>query len=83
MELLQLSGIQILASDLKGEKKIQELDLTMPTAFVVGSEDEGVSPHLLRRADQHFIIPQIGTTDSFNVSVAAGIMLYEVIRQRG
>jgi 23S rRNA (guanosine2251-2'-O)-methyltransferase len=83
MELLQLSGIQIVASDLRGEKKIQELDLTMPTAFVIGSEDEGVSPHLLRRADHRFIIPQIGTTDSFNVSVAAGIMLYEVMRQRG
>ncbi|MFK7807555.1 MAG: 23S rRNA (guanosine(2251)-2'-O)-methyltransferase RlmB [Saprospiraceae bacterium] len=82
VEFLQLSGIQVLASDLRGEKKIQELDLIGPTAYLIGSEDEGVSPHLLRKADECFIIPQIGTTDSFNVSVATGIMLYEAVRQR-
>ena len=83
VEFLQLSGIQVLASDLRGEKKIQELDLVGPTAFLIGSEDDGVSPHLLRRSDECFIIPQTGSTDSFNVSVASGIMLYEVLRQRG
>jgi len=83
VEFLQLSGIQVLASDLRGQKKIQELDLKGPTAYIIGAEDEGVSPHLLRKADECFIIPQTGTTDSLNVSVAAGIMLYEVLRQRG
>jgi 23S rRNA (guanosine2251-2'-O)-methyltransferase len=83
VEFLQLSGIQVLASDLRGTKKIQELDLTGPTAYIIGAEDEGVSPHLLRKADDCFIIPQIGTTDSLNVAVATGIMLYEVVRQRG
>ncbi|MCB0684104.1 MAG: 23S rRNA (guanosine(2251)-2'-O)-methyltransferase RlmB, partial [Saprospiraceae bacterium] len=50
---------------------------------IVGAEGEGVSEPILRAADEHFWIPQRGTTDSFNVSVAAGIMLYEVMRQRG
>lgn len=82
MEFLQLSGIQVFASDLRGEKKIQELDLAGPIAYIIGSEDEGVSPHLLRKSDECFIIPQRGTTDSLNVSVATGIMLYEALRQR-
>jgi len=82
VEYLQLSGIQILASSLKGEKKLFELDLKVPTAFIIGSEGDGVSPALLRKADEQFIIPQLGETDSLNVSVATGIMLYEVMRQR-
>ncbi len=82
IEYLQLSGIQILASSLKGEKKLFDLDLTVPTAFIIGSEGEGVNAALLRKADEQFIIPQLGETDSLNVSVATGIMLYEVMRQR-
>lgn len=83
MDYLQLSGIQTFASDLKASKKIFELDLTQPVAMVIGSEDEGVSRAILNRVSQNFIIPQRGETDSFNVSVATGIMLYEVMRQRG
>ncbi len=82
VEYLQLSGIQVLASSLRGEVKLYDLDLTLPTAFIIGSEGEGVSPALLRKSDQQFIIPQAGETDSLNVSVATGIMLYEVMRQR-
>ncbi len=82
IEFLQLSGLRVLASDLKGEKYIFEMDFTGPLALVVGSEDKGVSPAVSRQADECFIIPQRGETDSFNVSVAAGIMLYEVMRQR-
>jgi 23S rRNA (guanosine2251-2'-O)-methyltransferase len=82
IEFLQNSGIQVVASDLTGKKKIFELDFTLPTAIVLGSEGEGVSEGVLRKVNERFIIPQIGTTDSFNVSVAAGIMLYETMRQR-
>jgi len=82
IEFLQLSGIQIVASSLRAEKKLYELDLTVPTAFIIGSEGEGVSQALLRKADEQFIIPQLGETDSLNVSVATGIMMYEVMRQR-
>ena len=82
IELLQQSGIQVLVSDLKADKPIYELDLLGPIALVVGSEDMGISTAVAQRADERFIIPQEGTTDSFNVSVAAGIMLYETMRQR-
>jgi 23S rRNA (guanosine2251-2'-O)-methyltransferase len=82
IETLQMSGIQVLASSLKAEKMIFNFDLTAPVALIVGSEGDGISTGVERKADELFIIPQVGTTDSFNVSVAAGIMLYEVMRQR-
>lgn len=82
IEFLQNSGVQVVASDLTGRKKIMEIDFTLPTAIVLGSEGEGVSNAVLRKVNERFIIPQVGQTDSFNVSVAAGIMLYETVRQR-
>lgn len=82
VEYLKLSGIKILASDLRSNQTITKLDLTMPLALVIGSEGEGISESLLRLADERFVIPQRGTVDSLNVSVATGIMLYEVVRQR-
>lgn len=82
LEYLQQSGIQLLASDLHATKMIYELDLTAPAAFLLGAEGEGISEALATRADERFRIPQVGVTDSFNVSVAAGIMLYETLRQR-
>ena len=83
IETLQLSGVQVIASDLQAKKIVYDLDLTVPMAIVIGSEGKGVSSAVLQKVDQRFIIPQKGTTDSFNVSVAAGIILYEVMRQRG
>lgn len=82
VELLQMSGIEVFASDLKGKKQLGELDLTGPAAIVMGAEDEGVSHSILNKSER-FIIPQKGKTDSYNVSVAAGMILYEVMRQRG
>jgi 23S rRNA (guanosine2251-2'-O)-methyltransferase len=82
VELLQNSGIQVFASDLKGKKYLFDLDLKVPVALVLGSEDEGVQLAILSKVTERFAIPQKGETDSFNVSVAAGIMLYEVLRQR-
>ena len=82
IRFLQLSGIQVLASDLKAQLPIFKLDMNLPTALIIGSEGKGISPAILRQANKTFIIPQKGTTDSFNVSVATGIMLYEVMRQR-
>jgi len=82
IEFCHMSGIQTLASDLQGEAPLHKLDLTVPTAFVVGSEGDGVSQGVLRRVNQSFIIPQIGQTDSLNVSVASGIMMYEAMKQR-
>ncbi len=83
IEILRLSGVHVVASDLQADKMVYELDLTNPLAIVIGSEGKGVSSAVLQKVDQQFIIPQKGTTDSFNVSVATGIILYEVMRQRG
>ena len=82
IEELQLSGVQVLASDLKANVPIMKMDMSLPTTLVLGAEGEGISKAVLKAVDKHFIIPQTSTTDSFNVSVATGIMLYEVSRQR-
>lgn len=82
VEYLQLSGIRVFASDLQATTPIYNMDFKQPTGILIGSEGDGVTQALLRAADESFIIPQIGTSDSYNVSVAAGIMLYEVMRQR-
>jgi len=81
-KLLQASGVRIAASHLAGESLLEEVDLTGPTALILGAEGRGVSRELIRAADVGFRIPQAGQMNSFNVSVAAGIMLYEAMRQR-
>lgn len=82
IEYLQGSGIVIASSSLRAKKNVFDVDLTTPLALVLGSEDNGISSTVAKMSDELFIIPQQGTTDSFNVSVAAGIMLYECTRQR-
>ena len=82
LDYLGSSGVRIVSSDLKATKKLFEIDFTLPTAILIGSEDEGVNPNFLRRSDETFMIPQAGQTDSLNVSVATGIILYEVVKQR-
>ncbi len=82
LDFLVLNGVQIIAADLSGKKYLHEIDLTLPTAIVMGAEDEGVRPHILRKTNEVFKIPMHGKTDSFNVSVATGIILYETIKQR-
>ncbi len=82
VEEFKLNGVRVLASILDGSKMLYDCDLSGPTALVLGSEDKGVSSKLRALIDDSFIIPQKGKGNSFNVSVAAGIMLYEVGRQR-
>jgi 23S rRNA (guanosine2251-2'-O)-methyltransferase len=83
VDFLKLSGVQVFASSLKAGKKLAELDLQQPLAFVLGAEGQGISMAIERASSEVFIIPQKGQTDSLNVSVAAGMMLYECMRQRG
>lgn len=83
LEMLEMSGIVPFASNLGAKKMVYEVDFTQPTAIIMGSEGKGVSREILKKIENQFIIPQVGTTDSFNVSVATGIILYEVMRQRG
>ncbi|HXL00103.1 MAG TPA: 23S rRNA (guanosine(2251)-2'-O)-methyltransferase RlmB [Dysgonamonadaceae bacterium] len=79
---LKNSGIKVVVADEKAEKDYTESDFLLPTAIVMGSEDKGVSTEILRICDEWIGIPQFGTIGSLNVSVAAGILIYEVIRQR-
>ena len=80
---LQLNGIKVVGASLQAKTPLYNMDLQVPTAIVLGSEGRGISHDLSKLLDDQFLIPQVGTIDSFNVSVAAGITLYEVLRQRG
>jgi len=82
VEFLQLSGIQVLGLTEKAKENIHECDLTIPTALILGSEGEGISNSLLRKADHLVAISMSGSIASLNISVAAGIGMYEVQRQR-
>jgi 23S rRNA (guanosine2251-2'-O)-methyltransferase len=81
-ETCKLNGIRILGSDAHGGKLLQDCDWRLPSVVVMGSEDKGVQPALAAAADGSFRIPMAGSFDSFNVSVAAGIILYEAAKQR-
>ncbi|MEL7159850.1 MAG: 23S rRNA (guanosine(2251)-2'-O)-methyltransferase RlmB [Bacteroidota bacterium] len=82
IELLRMSGVKVIASDLKADKYLAELDLNEPLCIVMGAEGEGISTGVARAADVTFKIPQAGTLNSFNVSVAAGILLWEAMKVR-
>lgn len=82
VDQLHLNGIQVFTSEMNAPQKVFELDLTQPCCIVMGSEDKGVQPYIRKAADSHFTIPMAGKFDSFNVSVATGIILYEAMKQR-
>lgn len=75
-------GIKIVAATEKAAQNYTETDLCSPVALVMGSEDEGIAPENLRLCDEVVSIPMLGTIASLNVSVAAGVLIYEVLRQR-
>ncbi|QNF32306.1 23S rRNA (guanosine(2251)-2'-O)-methyltransferase RlmB [Adhaeribacter swui] len=80
---LQQSGMQIVACTEKAEQNLTEkIDFTGPTAILMGSEEDGISPEYLKKADVRVKIPMAGQIGSLNVSVASGIVLFEVLRQR-
>ncbi|TDL99207.1 MAG: hypothetical protein C4K58_07980 [Flavobacteriaceae bacterium] len=80
---LQKSGVQVICATEKTNKTLYEANFTLPTAIVLGSEENGVSNAVLRIADENCMLPMEGEISSLNVSVAAGAFLYEVVRQRG
>jgi 23S rRNA (guanosine2251-2'-O)-methyltransferase len=82
VHFLQASGVQVLACDEKAEISYTDIDLTAPTAFIMGSEGKGISSELLRLSDKQVKIPLMGKIDSLNVSVTSGIVLFEALRQR-
>jgi 23S rRNA (guanosine2251-2'-O)-methyltransferase len=79
---LHLNGIKVFASEMTAETVCQRIDFSDPCAIVMGGEEHGVYPALMKICDEKFKIPMPGDFESLNVSVATGIILYEVSRQR-
>ncbi|MEX0291033.1 MAG: 23S rRNA (guanosine(2251)-2'-O)-methyltransferase RlmB [Flavobacteriaceae bacterium] len=79
---LQDSGITVIAATEKTNKTLYEIPLNGPAAIIMGAEDRGISTSLLKAADHAAKLPMLGQIGSLNVSVACGIFLYEVVRQR-
>lgn len=82
IEYLRESGLQVIACTEKTKDNYYQHDFTLPVAIIMGSEENGISSEYLKLADAHAKIPLLGEIGSLNVSVAAGVMLYEVVRQR-
>jgi 23S rRNA (guanosine2251-2'-O)-methyltransferase len=82
VENLHLNGIKVFASEMTAEKKLFEIHLSEPAAVIMGSEEKGISPALIQKSDEAFQIPMPGKFESLNVSVAAGMILYEAMKQR-
>jgi 23S rRNA (guanosine2251-2'-O)-methyltransferase len=83
MRLLHDNGIRVIACTEKTETSLYSLNLSGPIAIVMGSEEDGISDSLLRDADELARIPMQGKIESLNVSVAAGVVMFEVVRLRG
>ena len=79
---LQASGIQVIAATEKTNNTVYDLSFNGPTALIMGSEDVGIGPSTLKAADHLAKLPMLGQIGSLNVSVACGVFLYEVVRQR-
>ncbi|TPD69899.1 23S rRNA (guanosine(2251)-2'-O)-methyltransferase RlmB [Flavobacterium microcysteis] len=79
---LQGSGIKTIAATEKTDQNIYDLSLNEPIAIIMGSEDRGVNPSVLKIVDEKAKLPMFGTIASLNVSVACGAFLYETVRQR-
>lgn len=82
VKILKENGYKIVAATEKGARCYTEVDMTVPIAIVMGAEETGISEEVLRISDDLAAIPIIGQIGSLNVSVAAGIMMYEAVRQR-
>lgn len=82
LKMLQQEGMQVVAASEKADKILFDADLTKPTVIVMGSEDTGISKEVLKLCDEKLAIPVIGSIESLNVSAAAAVMLFEVVRQR-
>jgi 23S rRNA (guanosine2251-2'-O)-methyltransferase len=79
---LQGSGIKTVAATEKTESHIYDINLNEGIAIIMGSEDRGVNPSVLKIVDEKAKLPMFGTIESLNVSVACGAFLYEALRQR-
>jgi len=82
LKLLQEAGLWVVGADAEGQKLAHEVDLTGGIVLAVGAEGTGLR-HLTRQTCDWMVrLPQLGSVESLNVSVAAGMLLYEAVRQR-
>lgn len=82
LKKLHENGYRVVGSSEKGARNYTQVDFKVPVAIVMGAEDTGISNESLRLCDELAAIPVLGKIGSLNVSVAAGVMLYEAVRQR-
>lgn len=82
VDTLHLNGIRVFASDMNAKQHVFDINYHEPCCIVMGDEGKGVQQFILKAADETFSIPMKNKFDSYNVSVAAGIILYEALKQR-
>jgi len=82
MFYLQASGIKVIAATEKTDNTIYDVSFKEPCAIIMGSEGRGINPSVLKLVDDKAKLPLLGDIESLNVSVACGVFLYEVVRQR-
>ena len=82
IDFLKASGLRVIGFTEKAHDSFWQADLTGPLCVMMGSEEDGITPAYLNRLDDHLMIPMPGDIDSLNVSVATGIVCFEVVRQR-
>tara|TARA_B100001778_G_C18532545_1_gene604330 strand:- start:359 stop:1114 length:756 start_codon:yes stop_codon:yes gene_type:complete len=82
LQMLKDSGIQIISCTEKTNNEIYKINYQIPTAVILGSEENGISNEFLKLSDKKVKIPILGEIESLNVSVACGVILYEIVRQR-
>ena len=82
LRYLRDSGITLVAATEHTEKNYTQVDMTLPLAIVMGNEEKGIYEENLKLCNEKVRIPMTGTIESLNVSVAAGVFIYEVVRQR-
>lgn len=83
LEWLRAHNIQVLAATPSAEATYSAVDMTIPTAIAVGTEDEGLTDFWMENADVKVGIPMLGRVNSLNVSVSTALIVYEAVRQRG
>lgn len=82
IKTLQAEGFLVVAATEHSRKLMYDADLRQPTVIIMGSEEKGISKETLKLCDEQLAIPLIGAIESLNVSAAAAVMLFEVVRQR-
>ncbi len=82
LKTLQGEGMKVVAASEKSSTVLYDTDMTNPTVLVMGNEESGISKEVLKMCDSQVAIPMVGVVQSLNVSAAAAVMLFEVVRQR-